>query len=297
MHDVRQSASIERWLAEVRSQFIDIAPELLPLFDTYAAEALFGRRYIDSDLRCLSPGAKVLEVGAGSFLLSCQLMREGFDITALEPTGVGFSHFDQMRQFVLDKARAHGCYPKILNLPAEHLDAVEYFDFAFSVNVMEHVNDVASVLESVGNSLKGGASYRFTCANYLFPYEPHFNIPTFCSKQLTERILGRKIFESKRVPDPSGTWESLNWISVLKVVGCVRRLSGLSVTFNRSMLVSTLERVTSDPEFAARRSPSMRYFISSLVRFRIHYLLGFMPALLQPIIDCRMQKISDVEIC
>lgn len=267
------------------------------MFDTYAAEALFGRRFIDSDLRGLRAGAKVLEVGAGSLLLSCQLVREGFDITALEPTGEGFSHFDQMRQMVLDKARAHGCCPKILNLPAERLDVVEYFDFAFSVNVMEHVNDVARVLESVGNSLKGGASYRFTCANYLFPYEPHFNIPTFWSKQLTERILGRKIFESKRVPDPSGTWESLNWISVLKVIGCVRRLSGISVTFNRSILVSTLERVTSDPQFAARRSPSMRHFISGLVRFRIHYLLGFVPALLQPIIDCRMQKISDVKIC
>ena len=185
----------------------------------------------------LRPGAKVLEVGAGSLLLSCQLMREGFDVTALEPTGEGFSHFDQMRQMVLDKARSHGCCPTILDLPAERLAAVNCFDYAFSVNVMEHVDDVARVLETVGKSLTVGASYRFTCPNYLFPYEPHFNIPTFFSKQLTERLLGRKIFDSQRVPDPSGTWKSLNWINVVKVGRCVRRLSGLRVTFNRSMLV------------------------------------------------------------
>lgn len=297
MHEVWRASSIERWLAEVRLQFINGAPELLPLFDTYAAEALFGRRFIDSDLGGLRPGAKVLEVGAGSLLLSCQLMREGFDATALEPSGEGFSHFDQMRQMVVDKARGQGCCPKILNLPAERLDAVKCFDFAFSVNVMEHVNDVARVLESVGNSLKVGASYRFTCPNYIFPYEPHFNIPTLFSKQLTGKFLRRKIFESQRVPDPSGTWKSLNWINVLKVGGCIRRLSGFSVTFNRAMLVSTLERVTSDPEFAARRSLSMRRFISCLVRFRIHSIIRFIPALLQPIIDCRMQKFSDGEIC
>jgi hypothetical protein len=162
---------------------------------------------------------------------------------------------------------------------------------------MEHLDDVERVLETVGKSLTVGASYRFTCPNYLFPYEPPFNIPTFFSKQLTERLLGRKVFESRRVPDPSGTRKSLNWINVLKVERFVRRLSGLRVSFNRAMLVSRLARVASDPDFAARRSLSMRRFLSDLLRFRIHYLLWFLPVPLQPIIDCSMQKISDVEIC
>jgi len=296
MHDAGQALAIERWIAEVRSQFVDVAPQLLPLFDTYAAEAIFGRRYIDSDLRGLRPGAKVLEVGAGSLLLSCQLMREGFDVIALEPTGDGFSHFDQMRQMVLDKARSHGACPTILDLPAERLAAVNCFDYAFSVNVMEHVDDVMRVVETVGTSLTVGASYRFTCPNYLFPYEPHFNIPILLSKQLTERLLGRRIFGSHRVPDPSGTWKSLNWINVVQLGRCARRLSGLRVTFNRAMLVSTLERIVSDPDFAARRSPSMRRFLSGLVCLRIHCLLGLVPAMLQPIIDCRIQKISNVEM-
>ncbi|MDO9224749.1 MAG: hypothetical protein Q8M09_03920 [Pseudomonadota bacterium] len=294
MHE-GQNSGIECWLAEVRSQFVNAAPELLTLFDTYAAEALFGRLYIASDLERLHHGSPILEVGAGSLLLSCQLMREGFDVTALEPTGDGFCHFGQMRQVILNTAYSLGCCPAILDLPAERLSAVNRFDYAFSVNVMEHVNDVASVLIKVGTSLTIGATYRFTCPNYLFPYEPHFNIPTLFSKKLTEKLLARKIFCSRTVPDPSGTWKSLNWISVYQVGHYVRQLLWLRLTFNRSMLVSTLERIVSDPDFAARRSPSMRFLLGSLVHFRVHRLFGLVPALLQPIMDCSIQKISDVE--
>jgi SAM-dependent methyltransferase len=297
MHDRQQTIVIESWLDSVRSQFLDVKPELLSLFDIYAAEAVFGRRYIDSDLVALRPGGRVLEVGSGSLLLGCQLVREGFDVTALEPIGDGFSHFDQMRQIVLDNARAHGCCPTILDLPAERLAAVNCFDYAFSVNVMEHVSDVARVLETVGRSLAVGASYRFTCPNYLFPYEPHFNIPTLFSKKLTEWMMGRKIFGSQTVRDPAGTWKSLNWINVVQIKRVVRRLSGFNVTFNRSMLASTLERIAVDTEFASRRSPILRSLISILVRLRIHFLFRLIPASMQPIMDCCVEKASILEAC
>lgn len=296
MREGRQGIAIESWLESVRSHFVNVAPELVPLFDTYAAEAEFGRRYIDSDLERLRPGGIILEVGAGSLLLSCQLMREGFDVIALEPVGDGFSHFDQMRQLVLVAAHSQGCCPKILDLPAEALDAVNRFEYAFSVNVMEHVNDVSSVLEKVGNSLAVGASYRFICPNYLFPYEPHFNIPTLFSKQLTERVLGARIFGSTTVPDPVGTWRSLNWINVVQIKRIIRGLSRLRVIFNRSMLASALERIGLDTEFAGRRSPAMRKIILTLVRLRLHLLFRLIPAAMQPIIDCRIEKTAELEV-
>jgi len=295
MHERPQQASIEDWLDVVRSRFERTAPALVPFFDTYAAEATFGRNYIRDDLARLRPKAKILEVGAGSLLLSCQLAREGFDVTALEPVGEGFSHFDQMRELVLSEANSRGCSPRILGQAAEALDAVDCFDYAFSVNVMEHVNDVASVIEKVGKSLAGGAGYRFTCPNYLFPYEPHFNMPTLFSKRLTERMLGRMIFASRNVTDPSGTWKSLNWINVVQIKRVVRGVSGLRVVFNRSMFPSTLERIASDTEFAGRRSPTIRGLILLLVRLRLHFLFGLIPAALQPIIDCRIEKSAELE--
>lgn len=290
MRERVQKTAIESWLGLVRSKFIDTSPALLSLFDLCAAEAVFGRRYIEPNLACVRPGGSVLEVGAGTFLLSCYLMKEGFDVTALEPVGDGFSHFDQIRQFVLDYAHSQGCCPNILDQPAESLGVTDHYDYAFSINVMEHVNDVAIVLKKVGKSLAIGASYRFICPNYLFPYEPHFNIPTMFSKQLTERMFGQRILASRTVPDPAGTWKSLNWINVVQIKMIVRRLSGLKVSFNRSMLASAIERIALDAEFAKRRSPTIRSLILSLVHLRLHFLFRLIPAAMQPIMDCNIER-------
>jgi 2-polyprenyl-3-methyl-5-hydroxy-6-metoxy-1,4-benzoquinol methylase len=289
MRDPAQQFPIETWLVDVRGCVSDEAPELLSLFDTCAAEAVHGRCYIALDLRYLHPGARVLEVGAGSLLLSCQLVREGFQVTALEPIGTGFSHFERMRQMVLQRSIATGCPPRVLNMAAEDLAEHNSYDYAFSVNVMEHVDNIEHVVANVSSSLVPGASYRFTCPNYLFPYEPHFNIPTLFSKRLTEKVLGPKIFGSI-MPDPSGTWRSLNWITVLQVRKIAKRLPGLRVIFNRQFLVSTLERIAFDRNFASRRSAGVCKFLSLLVRLRLHKLLRFMPAILQPIMDCKLQK-------
>lgn len=292
MHDRESATAIEVLLSQVRSKFIETAPELLYLFDIYASEAVFGWRFIALDLQGLTPGARVTEVGAGSLLLSCQLVRAGFDVTAIEPLGSGFSHFGEMRKKVLEVAFATGCAPTVLDFAAENLQEHERFDYAFSVNVMEHVDDIARVIGNVGRSLVVGASYRFTCPNYLFPYEPHFNIPTLISKKLTERVFHRKIFGATNMPDPSGTWKSLNWINVVRIRRVVASLPGLQATFNRLLLVSTLERVVTDKQFAGRRSPSIRRILLALVRLRLHTLFQFMPATVQPIIDCRVRKIS-----
>ncbi|OGQ58686.1 MAG: hypothetical protein A3J24_00695 [Deltaproteobacteria bacterium RIFCSPLOWO2_02_FULL_53_8] len=300
MHSNSRTLSIEFWLAEVRSEFESKARELLPLFEVYAAEALFGRRYIDADLKGLNRPARVIEIGAGSLLLSCQLMREGYEVTALEPTSLGFSHFTQMQLIILEKAGKLGCCPPIWDFPAETLTDRSGFDYAFSINVMEHVENVALVIYNVGNSLAAGAVYRFTCPNYLFPYEPHFNIPTFFSKKMTEKMLGKRIFASQRVSDPNGTWQSLNWITVLQVRRIVRKLPWLKLSFNRMVLALTLERIATDSIFAGRRSTFVRVFILTAVRSRVHNLLRLMPAALQPVMDCRLEKTivkEKVDLC
>lgn len=289
---MRDRVSMDEWLQDVRAHCAQKAPDLLSLLEIYAAEALFGRHYISADTALLKPGARIVEVGAGAFLLSCQLVREGFDVTALEPTGSGFSHFEQLRELVRDRAAFLGCLPRVVDLAAEDFTEKNTFDFAFSVNVMEHVNDVPRVMANITDCLVAGASYRFTCPNYLFPYEPHFNIPTLFSKKLTRKVLFRKIFECQTMPDPSGTWESLNWINVLQVRRAAGRLKDVKAAFNRSLLVSTLERVAEDQDFASRRSPAMRGVLLWFVRLRLHQLLRFVPAVFQPIMDCRLQKLT-----
>lgn len=282
--------SINEWLADIRMHAEKLAPDILSVLDIYISEARFGRSYIDSDLASLAPRSQILEVGAGSLLLSCQLIREGFRVTALEPVGEGFSHFNRIRNLVLDLAKSKNCLPAMLNQPAEQLDLKNSFDYAFSVNVMEHVDDVPSVIENIAKCLRNGAQYRFTCANYCFPYEPHFNIPTLFSKRLTERFLANKIFNRLDISDPEGTWKSLNWINVPQVARIGKKIPGLDTHFNRKLLVSTVERITTDQHFSARRSNWVRACLLTLIHLRIHLLFGAIPATLQPIMDCTMAK-------
>jgi|SRR5215813_3436028 len=290
MFGVIDAPSIDSWLADIRVYVSEKAPNMLSTLDVYLGEARFGRQYIDDDLMRLHQGAMVLEVGAGSMLLSCQLVREGFQVSALEPTGAGFSHFERMRKLVLHRAEVLGCLPRMLDQSTEALSEQNCFDYAFSVNVMEHVGDIALSIGNVGSSLKHGATYRFTCPNYLFPYEPHFNIPTLFSKRLTEKLLKGQIFRNKNIPDPEGTWKSLNWIDVIQIRKGIKRLPELSVTFNRRLLVSTLERVVFDKDFSMRRSKWVYVVIVALVQLRLHYVVGFVPAMLQPIIDCAVTR-------
>jgi 2-polyprenyl-3-methyl-5-hydroxy-6-metoxy-1,4-benzoquinol methylase len=296
MQDNPSQLTFAEWLTELRTSFNSTQPELLSLFETYAAEAIFGRSYIASELASLPPGAKILEIGAGALILSCQLRREGFQVTALEPIGIGFSHFKQMRQIVIDRATALGCLPQNLNISAEALTEENTFDFAFSINVMEHVSNISQVITNVSKSLKVGAVYRFTAPNYLFPYEPHFNIPTLFSKQLTECVLRQKIFGNKKLSSPSATWKSLNWINVFQIKKIGRQLHGIQITFNRSFFIASIERLSSDTSFASRRSPVVKKILLFLVKYRLHQLLRFVPAGFQPTIDCRLQKTTELQV-
>lgn len=285
--------SIEGWLSILRVHLSQMEPLLRDLFETYAAEAKFGRSFIEADLKRLKAGASILEVGAGSMILSCQLAREGYAVTALEPTGDGFSHFSKLHLIVLEQANKLGYIPKLLLLPAEELADKNQYDFAFSINVMEHVENVECVVDKVAESLRPMGVYHFTCPNYLFPYEPHFNIPTLFSKQLTEFFMKHYIQYNKNMPDPLGTWRSLNWISVPQLTKIVRQHQNLSLHFNKAMLGEALVRVTTDSKFASRRSFWMRLLIKIIVSLKLHNLIIYLPAHIQPIIDCSITKINE----
>lgn len=286
------SGSIHEWIDILRPRFIDADPALQHLFETYAGEAVFGRAYIADDLAGLNKSARIIEIGAGSLILSSQLVREGYDITSLEPLGEGYSHFEMLREIVIDESRKHQCLPSLLTITAESLNLTEKFDYAFSINVMEHIADPALALSKIISSLKDGAIYRFVCPNYIFPYEPHFNIPIIFSKKLTFNAFKTRILNSRFVPDAIGTWNSLNWINVYKVKRYALMQPNVALFFNRGYLVSLFERVITDFNFASRRSGWIVKFVRTVVSLRLHTLLKFWPLTLQPVMDCRVIKLE-----
>jgi SAM-dependent methyltransferase len=282
--------SIEPLLDDLRVIVRRDAPHLQRLLEIFAQEARVGREWLRPSLNRLAPGAAILEVGAGLMLLSCQLTKEGFRVAALEPIGEGFSSFSELQKLVLVHARERGFAPEVLPIATEQLDQEGKFDFAYSINVMEHVGNFEQALERIGRAIRPGSEYRFLCANYLFPYEPHFNIPTVFSKSLTEKLFRRRIYGNTGVGDAAGVWKSLNWISVPKVRRAVRNQADVSVHFDRSTLEAVLLRTVGDREFSARRSPWIRALAKGAVGLGLHRLARWIPPLLQPVMDCSMRR-------
>lgn len=286
----KTTQNFEELLASLADLVARDSPHLSSLFTTFAQEARFGRAWLDENLNRLAPGGKILEVGAGLMLLSCQLCSEGYDVTALEPIGEGFSSFAELQNLVLGYATERGIAPKIMGIPVEQLSLRQQFDFVYSVNVMEHVDNVPQALHRITEGLKPGGQYRFTCPNYLFPYEPHFNMPTLFSKTLTERAFHGRIFAYQGMHDPAGVWRSLNWISVPQIKRIVHALPGISLTFRRTVLRDALERVVHDSQFSGRRAKWVRQVAAWLVANGIHRSAAWIPVTMQPIIDCTLEK-------
>jgi SAM-dependent methyltransferase len=266
------------------------APHLLRLFETFAQEARFAREWLAPGLARIRRGDPGLEVGAGLMLPSCQLTREGYAVTSLEPIGDGFSHFSELQALVLQYAKSRGIEPEIVRIPVEELAAEGRFAFAFSVNVMEHVGSVPTAIRNVGRALRPGGEYRFICPNYLFPYEPHFDIPTLLSKRLTARVFAARISRSDKVVDPEGVWRSLNWITVSAVEQAARLVPGMDVKFDRNMFRIVLLRAIKDAEFSARRAGWVRILVRGFVFLGLHRLVGYLPPHVHPMIDCTMTR-------
>ena len=283
------SSSIDSWLDGAARHLAVVAPDLSPLVADYVGEARFGASEIAGDLAALPPGAHVLEVGAGALLLSCALQAAGFRVTALEPVGAGFSHMAHLRGLVLDYAAPLGCAPELRELPAEALDSSAEFDFAFSINVMEHVSDVAQVLRRVWLALRPSAGYRFVCPNYSFPFEPHFGIPTAGSKALTWRIFQHRILASRVVVDPVGSWNSLNWITVAQVRQVCRQFDA-APHFDGDVTYRYVQRAIGDPTFQRRHGAAMRAMATTLGATGLLGLVRLMPTAVQPAMSCLVTR-------
>src|SRR4030095_12130198 len=119
----------------------------------------------------------------------------------------------------------------------------------------------------------------------------HFNIPTFGSKALTERLLRRRIQGDTKTDDPAGLWKSLNWITVPQVRRMVSADASLSIALERRTLASMLERAVGNVEFAKRRSAWMLTAIKMLRAMRLLRFAPLVPATCQPVMDVRLTKL------
>jgi len=105
----------------------------------------------------------------GGIHLLTSFLQQDYDITSIEPGGfTGFT--DELRNKILDQHKL-----KVHTTTLENFTTDTKFDFIFSMNVLEHTDDIKQHIISCMNLLKNEDSLLLIqCPNYTFPFEPHF---------------------------------------------------------------------------------------------------------------------------
>jgi len=268
----------------VESLITSERPELIDLFLTYQNEAIAARKFLESSLIELDSGAEILEIGGGILALAIQLASEGFRVTTVEPVGEGFTGISFIMDIYSEIARIEDLVFTLIQSPIEDCTFNHRFEFIFSINVMEHLNDPFLVLNQIQGFLKKGSKYRFFCPNYDFPYEPHFG------KILWKRKRGSFYLEFDRARrleseniDSVGLYKSLNFITVAKLQ-VFSRETNLLLKFNSQAFYLLLQRSMSDPGLRARHRNFVP-IVDFLSKIKFMGLSKLLPTRLQPVMD------------
>lgn len=145
----------------------------------------------------LKKNKKILEVGGGIHLLT-SFLHQDYDITSIEPGGfTGFT--DELRNKILEQHKL-----KVHTTRVESFTTDAKFDFIFSMNVLEHADDIKQHIISCINLLKDDHSLLFIqCPNYAFPFEPHFYkwfipfFPDFTFATLRKKKLMKELSDTR----------------------------------------------------------------------------------------------------
>jgi SAM-dependent methyltransferase len=223
-------------------------------------EARFGLSRLLPILSSINCGnLDVLEVGAGCCILSAYLTSKKIRVTAVEPLGPEFDFFTELQARVLEFCRRKGIPLKLVRATGERFDLPEQFDFAFTINALEHMRDPFMTIDNMYKSLKAGGHILLHCPNYTIPFEVHFNVLLLTrSKRLNEWLHRSKIAQYPKV------WDELNFIRYIDVRRhlCERSWNFI---FNRSVMRDLVERLLDDSIFA-QRMPFLLRAIGSMLR-------------------------------
>jgi SAM-dependent methyltransferase len=255
---------------------------------TYIGEADFYFSLLKPDLQAIKKGSAVVEIGSGTGLLSMYIANLGFKVYSFEPQSNGFTDMLKMKEVLSECWESE--FP-VINFIGDYysesyLNENDVIDYILAVNVIEHIPNYGELIQNVKKKMNSNSIFRIICPNYLIPYEPHFDIPTFFNKKSTFFLLRNKILNSD-LSDPLEFWDDLSWPTPSKVKKVVVD-SGLSVAFSRQTTKSYLERPVMDDSFKQRKN-KLTFQAIKLISKVLIPVLPFVPLKLMPMIDCKVK--------
>jgi 2-polyprenyl-3-methyl-5-hydroxy-6-metoxy-1,4-benzoquinol methylase len=274
---IQNNLSLEEFSFQRKKNFQDIKE----YYDNAKADAIFCYGTIK---KFLNSEKKILEVGGGIHLLT-SFLSQNYNVTSIEPGGfTGFT--DELRSKIINKNKLN-----VHTTTLENLNTKDKFDFIFSMNVLEHTQDISSHLETCVKYLKDKNSVIFMqCPNYSFPFEPHFYeffvpfFPKFTFKYLRKKSLIKQLGKEKY----NNILNNLNFdCTYFKL----KRLN-LPITFTHP-LKDIFDRLDSDLEFKKRLFSNNLIKISyNLIKFlKIKSLLiAIFPKFLCPYLIIKLKK-------
>jgi 2-polyprenyl-3-methyl-5-hydroxy-6-metoxy-1,4-benzoquinol methylase len=227
---------------------------------------------------------RVLEVGAGSMLLSAYLASKGLTVTALEPLTPDFSWFGALQTQVLAYCAHEGITFERVNSVAEEYITPARYDVIFTIHVLEHMRDPLRALENMYQSLKHPGFLLAVCPNYDVPFEPHLGIFLVgLSKSLNARIYARRVAAKSKV------WDGLFFVrySRLRQYLDEKRIRHV---FNRAMVRDMFQQLGKDEFFYARMPPLVRWSYRILNSARVIDLFYYLPLRMQTPMELLIQK-------
>ena len=229
---------------------------------------------------------EVLEVGAGSCILSAYLASRNVRVTALEPLGPEFDFFSDLQRRVVEFCQRKGIPLDVVRKTGEQLDIPERFSVAFTINALEHMRDPLLTIDNMYRSLKPGGVLLAHCPNYTVPLEVHFNVLLVTrSKPINGWLYRSKI---RKYP---WVWDELNFIRYIDVRRHLER-RGWSFTFNTAMLRESVRRLLDDPIFAERMPVPVRA-IGAILRYTgLVHALSMVPPRFQTPMEVLIQRVE-----
>ena len=231
----------------------------------------------------LDKNKKILEVGGGIHLLTSFLNQE-YNITSIEPGG--FADFtDQLRNKVISNNNL-----KVYKTTLENFKTVEKFDFIFSMNTLEHTDNIELHLRSCMSLLKDENSLLLIqCPNYTFPFECHFYkwfipfMPNFTFKYLRKKSLVKELGKDRYN-------NTLNYLNFNCTFFKIKNLN-LPIVFKHP-LKDIFDRMEKDSAFKHRlcqNSIKISYKLINILKIK-NLLIALIPKSLCPYLIMEIKK-------